>query len=139
MIRRVVLDTNSLLQSISRRGRYYGVWRAFLEGEYNLCVTTDILEEYEEVIGRCTSPLVGRLLIETILRANNTLRIDAHFRFGLISVDPDDNKFVDCAIAANAECIVTNDAHFNALADIPFPQVIVKNIDEFLADCSNGL
>lgn len=55
---RVVLDTNCLLQSISRKGRYYRVWRAFLDGEYDLCITTDILEEYEEIIGRYTSPLV---------------------------------------------------------------------------------
>lgn len=134
MRRRIVLDTNCLLQSISRRGRYYRVWCAFLDGEYDLCVTTEILEEYEEIIGRYTSPLVGRLLIETILRANNTLRVDAHFHFGLIVADPDDNKFVDCAISANAEFIVTNDSHFDVLSAIPFPQVAVKSIDEFLAD-----
>ena len=93
MNRRVVLDTNCLLQSISRKGRYYRVWRAFLDGEYDLCITTDILEEYEEIIGRYTSPLVGRMLVEAILRASNTLRVDAHFRFGLIVSDPDDNIF----------------------------------------------
>ncbi|MBQ3098586.1 MAG: putative toxin-antitoxin system toxin component, PIN family [Kiritimatiellae bacterium] len=134
MNRRVVLDTNCLLQSISRKGRYYRVWRAFLDGEYDLCITTDILEEYEEIIGRYTSPLVGRMLVEAILRASNTLRVDAHFRFGLIVSDPDDNKFVDCAIVANAECIVTNDLHFNELNSISFPRVVVKSIDEFLAE-----
>jgi len=53
--RRIVLDTNCLLQSISRKGRYYRVWCAFLDGEYDLCVTTEILEEYEEIIGRYSS------------------------------------------------------------------------------------
>ena len=131
---RVVLDTNCLLQSISRRSRYYPVWRSFIDGVYDLCVTTEILEEYEEIISRYTSMVIGRMVIEAILRANNVHRVDAQFRFGLITADFDDNKFVDCAIVSNADFIVTNDAHFNVLADIPFPKVRVRTIDEFLSD-----
>lgn len=40
-------------------------------------------------------------------------------------------QFVDCAIAANAKCIVTEDNHFNVLRQIPFPKVEVVGIDEF--------
>lgn len=134
MSRLVVLDTNCLLQSISRRSRYYRIWNDFILGRYVLCVTTEILEEYEEIISRCMSPIVAKIMIATILRANNVLRVDAQFRFRLITTDPDDNKFVDCAIVSNAEYIVTNDAHFNVLQDIPFPHVEVRSIDEFLAD-----
>jgi predicted nucleic acid-binding protein len=105
-----------------------------VDGEYELCVTTEILEEYEEIISRYTSPLVGRMVVEAISRANNVRRIDAHFRFGLITADYDDNKFVDCAIVANAQFIVTNDAHFDILADIPFPKVVVRTLDEFLSE-----
>ena len=132
MERLVVLDTNCLLQSISRRSRYYKIWRDFIDGRYVLCVTTEILEEYEEILSRYLSPLVARLVVEAILRANNVFRVDAQFRFGLITADPDDNKFVDCAIVANAECVVTNDAHFEVLRTIPFPKVNVVGIDDFV-------
>ena len=37
-----------------------------------------------------------------------TIRKDPHYTFALIEADKDDNKFVDCAIAANAKCIVLN-------------------------------
>ena len=74
------------------------------------------------------------VVIAAILRANNTIRVDAQFRFRLITVDPDDNKFVDCAIVSNAEYIVTNDTHFDCLADIPFPHVDIRSIDEFLEE-----
>ena len=134
MRRRIVLDTNCLLPSISRRSHYYRVWEGFVTGEYDLCVTTEILAEYEEIIGRLVSPIVARLVVEAILRASNTLRIEASFRFGLITDDPDDNKFVDCAIVANAEYIVTNDSHFDVLATIPFPRVSVMGLDAFLAE-----
>ena len=40
MTRRIVLDTNCLIQSISRRSRYYPIWKGFVDGEYDLCVTT---------------------------------------------------------------------------------------------------
>ena len=132
MERLVVLDTNCLLQSISRRSRYHKIWRDFIDGRYVLCVTTEILEEYEEILARYLSPLVARLVVEAILRANNVFRVDAQFRFGLITADPDDNKFVDCAIVANAECVVTNDAHFEVLRTIAFPKVNVAGIDDFL-------
>ncbi|MBU6341467.1 MAG: PIN domain-containing protein [Bacteroidetes bacterium] len=48
-----------------------------------------------------------------------------------MKVDPDDNKFVDCAIAGQAKYIVTEDRHFNILKKIPFPKVLVLNTDAF--------
>ena len=131
MNKRIVLDTNCLLQAISCRGRYYRVWNDFILGRYDLCVTTEILEEYEEILSRYTSPVVGQMVVEAIVRANNVLRIDARFRFGLIVADPDDNKFVDCAIVSGAECVVTNDSHFDVLASIPFPHVVGKSLSDF--------
>lgn len=65
---------------------------------------------------------------------SNVLHIDPHFRFGLNEADPDDNKFVDCAIAANAKYIVSQDRHFDVLKTIPFPKVDVVTIDEFLTE-----
>ena len=50
----------------------------------------------------------------------------------LLSTDLDDNKFVDCAIAADAEYIVTNDKHFNPLRDIQWPKVEIIKIAEFV-------
>lgn len=127
----VVLDTNCILQSISQRSRYYKIWEDFLLGNYVLCVTTEILEEYEEIVSKKMSPLAAKIVVETILRANNTRRVDAQYRFNLITKDVDDNKFVDCAIVSNAEFIVSDDSHFDVLKKIPFPKVCVKKIQEF--------
>lgn len=55
-----------------------------------------------------------------------------HFRFHLIKSDEDDNKFVDCAIAANARYIVTEDHHFDVLKSIEFPVVDIIRIDKFV-------
>ncbi len=129
--RHIVLDTNCLIRSLSRRSEFYDVWEAFILGRYTLCVTTEILTEYEEIISTHMSPLAAQLTIEMILRATNVMRVDAHYRFRLITADKDDNKFVDCAIVANAEYIVTNDKHFKVLESIPFPHVEVRMLEEF--------
>jgi putative PIN family toxin of toxin-antitoxin system len=107
------------------------VWEAFILNRFTLCVSTEILEEYEEIIASHMSPLAAKLTVEMILRANNVKRVDAQYRFGLITVDEDDNKFVDCAIIGNAEFIVSDDKHFKVLRDIPFPHVEVKKLEQF--------
>jgi len=45
--------------------------------------------------------------------------------------DADDNKFVDCAIAANANYLVTHDKDFNQLSNIDFPKINIVSISEF--------
>lgn len=127
----IVLDTNSLIMSISPNSSYRSVWDAFLRGDYTLCITNEIMEEYAEVLARNISPRVSEAIVYAILVRPNVLRFDPHFSFGLITVDADDNKFVDCAIVANAHFIVTEDKHFNVLKNIEFPHVDVIGIDEF--------
>lgn len=104
----------------------------FVKGEYVLCVSNDILEEYEEVLGRNINSKVARLVLVHIQILPNVKFIAPHYSFGLIKADEDDNKFVDCAIASNAIFIVTEDKHFKELENIPFPKVEVVGIDDFL-------
>ena len=46
----------------------------------------------------------------------------------------DDNKFVDCAIVAGADYIVSEDAHFRVLDEIPFPKVCVVRLARFVEE-----
>ena len=71
-------------------------------------------------------------VIKTILNSKFTEMITPFYNFNLIEADKDDNKFVDCAIAANAKCIVTNDHHYDVLKTIPFPKVDVVRLVEFM-------
>lgn len=49
---RIVLDTNCLLACISSKSVNYRVWHDFQAGRFVLCVSNEILEEYQEVIAR---------------------------------------------------------------------------------------
>ena len=132
-MRRVVLDTNCLLISLSRRGAYYTVWKEFFSEKYILCYTNEILSEYEEILSQKMGGDIAGNVIKAIISRKNTVRLDVHFRFNLIQADPDDNKFVDCAIAANASFIVSQDHHFDVLHAIDFPKVELIGIDEFVS------
>ena len=48
----VVLDTNVFLVSLAPQSEYAPIFDALIEGHFDLVVSTEILEEYEEVIGQ---------------------------------------------------------------------------------------
>ncbi len=129
---RVVLDTNCLIASLSKRGRYYRVWKGLQLGEYVMCVSNEILLEYAEIIAQKTSPLIADNVIEFLLNSPFVEQITPYYRFQLISSDPDDNKFVDCALTANAKYIVTNDAHFNEVKKNDYFNLTVLNLCDFM-------
>jgi len=128
---RIVIDTNCLLRILPKNSNYRCLWNAFLRGEFKLCYTTKILQEYEEVLSRFYSATFAKFVIDTILNSSQTERVTVYYKWLLIIGDPDDNKFVDCAISANADFIVTNDKHFNTLKDLVFPRIKVIDIDIF--------
>lgn len=131
-MRYIVLDTNCLLQALPSKSPYHKIWTDVMAGEISLCVNTDILEEYEEILAQKTTPDIAHNVVEAIANLTTTLMQNTYVHFELLSTDLDDNKFVDCAIAADAEYIVTNDKHFNPLRDIPWPKVEIIRIAEFV-------
>lgn len=130
---RIVLDTNCLILSVPFASPYHAVWESFQNGDNYLCVSTDILSEYEEIISRFWGHQTADLILNAITTSRYTLYYAPSFRFNLITADEDDNKFVDCAIAASARFIVTEDRHFEILKRIDFPKVEAISIDSFLA------
>lgn len=129
-MRRIVLDTNCLLQALPSRSPYHKIWSEILAGHVSLCVNTEILNEYEEIIARKTNADIAHNVVEAIARLHTTEFLNVYYHFRLIEADADDNKFVDCAVAANAEYIVTNDAHFDILKQIDWPKLTVTTIKE---------
>ena len=131
VMRRIVLDTNCLLQALPSRSPYHRIWTEVLAGHISLCVNSDILNEYEEILAQKTTSEIGRNVVKTIMRLNTTVFQQVYYHFGLIDADPDDNKFVDCAVAVDAEYIVSNDAHFDVLKHIDWPTLTVISIKDF--------
>lgn len=128
---RIVLDTNCLIQSVGYYSPFRKVWTSILQGENTLCVSNEIIEECSEILHRLIGTQFAETVIATILNCPFVELITPYYHFNLIQSDPDDNKFVDCAITANARFIVTNDHHFDVLRRMDFPKVEVMNLDDF--------
>ena len=135
-MRHVVVDTNCLLRMIPIHGRYRQVWEAFLSEKYAICVSNEIIFEYMEILSQKVSATFAANIVGAILKSNCVKLISPSFHFNLITQDPDDKKFVDCAIIANANFIVSDDSHFKALENIPFPKVTVITLEQFEKELS---
>jgi putative PIN family toxin of toxin-antitoxin system len=130
---KIVVDTNVLLVSILPRFSYYKIFEAIQLGKVNVYVSNDIVSEYTEVFSRRYTPHITEILLNTLINLPNVFFIDPKFQWKLIELDPDDNKFVDCAVASSVDYIISNDRHFDILKEIPFPKVTVLKAEEFIA------
>jgi uncharacterized protein len=129
---RIVLDTNCLLLIISKKGSYFSVFEKIRSGAIQLIITSEIINEYEEILGRFFSQEAAYFILKAILNHPNTVIIEKiYYKWNLIFVDEDDNKFVDAYIIAGGEYLVSNDSHFNVLKNIDFPLVNIIKLDDF--------
>jgi putative PIN family toxin of toxin-antitoxin system len=126
---KIVFDTNCLLRVLPQKSNYRCLWDSFLRGEFELCYSTEILQEYEEVLSRFYFMKIAESAIGALLKSPNSIQTIPYYKWHLITADPDDNKFVDCALNAGADFIVSNDKHFNVLKKIEFPKINVIDID----------
>lgn len=130
---KVVIDTNGLLRSVPRDGSYRWLYDAFAGGQFTWVVSNEIMLEYTEMTGYYFGPNASELVTSLLLAAPNHLRQEPYFHFDQVKDDPDDNKFVDCAIAAGADWLVSDDRHIlHLLRDKHrFPLIPICSFEEF--------
>ena len=127
----VVIDTNVLLVAVSDRSQYHWLFQMIVENKLEVFITNEILSEYAEKILERLDLDSANNALKMLTELENVHQTIVHYNFELIKNDPDDNKFVDCAIAANVDFLITNDKHFNVLKDVAFPKINVMRLEEF--------
>ncbi|MFN8345992.1 MAG: putative toxin-antitoxin system toxin component, PIN family [Spirosomataceae bacterium] len=130
---RVVIDTNCLLASIPPLGAYYWLYAAFEQERFEWAVSNEVLTEYEEKITMRYSNRTAHLVLTILTFSPNVLFFEPYYHWQLIEEDPDDNKFVDLAVSAGVDYLITNDRDFKILKKVDFPKINVLNLDEFKA------
>jgi len=132
----VCLDTNTVVQAMAEGHSFHPILDAWVAGRVTWAVSTEVLLEYEEVLTRLSGPVrwrkLARLMDLAELTSGNLLRVTPSFHFRVVTADPDDNIFTDCAITAGADYLITEDQHIAALRDAGYkPQPITPG--EFIA------
>ncbi len=128
---RIVLDTNIVVSMIGRTSPNRWIFDKILAGECILCISNEILFEYAEVLSAKTTQEVASNFTDFLVSFPNVEQTQVYFNWSLIEADPDDNKFVDCAVAAKAFCIVSEDKHFRPFKNNDYPPLQVMTVTEF--------
>ena len=128
---KIVLDTNCLLPAVFPRSKYHWIWESFRRGDFILCYSNEIIEEYEELLSGLYPTEITKNAIHLLLSSRNVEKVIPYYKWNLIVADPEDNKFADCALNSGADYLVTNDRHFNILKKTDFPKINVVKIDAF--------
>lgn len=132
----VVLDTNVVIRMFGRQSTLHRLVQAISYGQISVAVSPAIWLEYEEVCLAMRSPgHWGKLqkLFTLVSSAHGTIiHSNPAFRFATIPADPDDNAFADCAIAAHADFVLTDDRHYRALRNAGYKPQPIKP-EEFVA------
>ncbi len=135
----VTIDCNIFVMSLTSRSPYHIIYKSLIQQKYTLVLSGEILLEYEEVVQRKYNVSTANALVSLLKELPNVRFQNTYYKWHLISIDEDDNKYVDCAIAGSANYLVTQDKHFQILKTINFPKVNIISIDEFILKLSKSL
>jgi uncharacterized protein len=133
----IVLDTNIFINSIGTKSPYRWIWDAIRSNSITLHISNDIFFEYWEILEQKTNREIAENVMNFMAISQSVKFNNPYINWNLIEVDPDDNKFVDCAFCGGVDCIVTYDAHFDILKNISFPYIPVltpERLRPFLQD-----
>lgn len=111
---RIVLDTNVLVAGLlSPFGAPGQIVRLVSSGELSLCLDARIVTEYKEVLARPKFDFDADAVAALLDFAIHSGEMVAASPLETALPDPDNEPFLEVAIAAGAECLVTgNGAHF---------------------------
>jgi len=109
---KIIIDTNVLISGIFFTGPPYQILQGWRDGRFNLILSKEIFDEYRRVAERLSLQFKS-IDIHDIL---DLIAINAEFFQPIklsqnICTDPDDEKFISCALSSNSKIIVTGDKH----------------------------
>jgi len=109
---RIVLNTNVFVSGVFFSGPPYQILKAWRDGKVQLVISQEILEEYQRVgetlayqfPGVDLGPILELVTVKAELTQAPSLPEP-------VCDDPDDDKFLACALASNSEVIISGDKH----------------------------
>jgi len=138
---RVVLDTNILVRRVlSPSGRTAEIFRFFQQGAFEPVVSAEILDEYRRVLDYEDLRRRHKLSLDEI---EAILRLFAPYLVVAPPIepmcrDPDDDKFLACAAAGEADYIVSNDPDLTVVGSYQGIRIISSTVLLVLLEQEGG-
>jgi putative PIN family toxin of toxin-antitoxin system len=109
---KVILDTNVFVSGIFFSGPPYRILEAWRDDKIQLVVSPEILEEYRrvgEILAEDHPAISLSPWIELVVQKASIFSVPPLAE--IVCDDPDDNKFLACALASKSRAIVSGDKH----------------------------
>ncbi len=127
----VILDTNIVVSATFWRGKPAHCLEAWALGKYDLAISHPILTEYEEIISRLALRYPAKQPTDWLSAIKQAGHLYLPTPLLASTADPDDEMFIDCAVAAKADWLVTGDkGHLLALEQAG--GVPITSVSDFL-------
>ncbi len=130
---KVVIDTNVFVSSFfgGNPRRIVDLWR---DGKITLCLSKDVLDEYIGVLQRIGLKDENEIeeLLSLFAKGFNILFTTKTPKIKVVKDDPDDDKFIECAVRLKAEVIITGDNALKAMNE--YMGVKILTPQQFLKD-----
>lgn len=109
---RLVLDTNTLISSYIARGNERALLEKIADKQHELFITREILAEFIEVLARPKFKLSGESQKQAVTSLMEVCTVvEPRDAVKIVKEDPDDDKILECALACQADYIVSGDHH----------------------------
>jgi uncharacterized protein len=108
---KAILDTNVFISGVFWKGPPFEILKAWQEQRFRLAISPPILDEYRRVLDEMMKkrPLPVLTSILRIIELHSEMVEPVSFAEPACS-DPDDDKFLEAALAAHADYVVSGDA-----------------------------
>jgi putative PIN family toxin of toxin-antitoxin system len=127
----VVIDTNVVLSAILFGGKPKQVLEMALLGSIQLAISESLVNDLQGVLQRPKFELSAQLA-QTVVSEYTSIAtwIEPSEHFNVVVDDPSDNHFIDCAVAAEADYLITGDRHLLNLGT--FKMIKIVSVDNFI-------
>ena len=131
---RIVIDTNVLISGLFFGGFPRKILSAVVGQKITACATTEIINEYEEIVQEMISIKQGHInkaILSPLIKAMEIIEPVTQVE---ICRDPDDNKFLGCAKDSHALYIVSGDKDLLVIEQFGNVQIVTAKsfYDKFL-------
>lgn len=131
---KIVVDTNVLISGVFFGGFPQEVLRAVIGGKVTACASTEIIDEYTEIMREMIARKQGKFNAEILTSLISHMEIIETVSCVEASRDPDDDKFIECALDAKALYIVSGDNDLLVLKEYGGVRIVTAKAfcDEYL-------
>lgn len=127
---RIVVDTNVIISALVFGGAPRSVLDLAAAGLYECCFSQPIRDEVNRVLIRKFGWEEVRAEAAITRLSSWFIEIKPTGKLAVIKDDPDDDKILECAVAAGAQLIISGDRHLVLLGS--FQSIRIITIRQFL-------